>query len=134
MIRSAIRASSGPVSAASSSARASLVTQPRNFQLWQPGQLRARIAGREHQPHRVGAQPPRREPQRLRRRPIQPLLVVDHADQRPFPGHLRQQAQHRQPHQKPVRRRPGGEAERGPQRLALRPGSRSARPSIGAHS
>ena len=66
-----------------------IVPQPVDFQLGQPGQLRARLAGREHQPDRVGRQPPRREPQRLRRGPVQPLLVVDQADQRAFPGHLR---------------------------------------------
>ena len=78
------------------------------------------FAGREDQPDRVGGQPPGHEPQRLRGRLIQPLLVVDQADQRLFPGHLRQQAQHGQPDQEPVRRRPGGQAERGPQRIALR--------------
>ena len=96
------------------------VTQPCNFELWQPGQFRARLADREHQADRVGAQPPRREPQRLRRGPVQPLRVIDQADQRPVLGHLRQQAQHSQAHQEPVRRRPRGEAERGPQRIMLR--------------
>ena len=79
-----------------------------------------RFAGREAQPDRVGPEPPGHEPQRLRGRVIQPLLVIDQADQRLFPGHLRQQAQHRQPDQEPVRRRPGGQAERDPQRVALR--------------
>ena len=65
-----------------------LVCQPADFQLRQPGQARARLTGREHQPDRVGAQPPRRESQRLRRGLVQPLLVVDQADQRAFPGHL----------------------------------------------
>ena len=120
-IWSRTRASSGPASAESSSARASLVAQPRRLRAPaarpapSPG-----LAGREHQPDRVGRQPPRHEPQRLRRRLVQPLLVVDHADQRPLPGHLRQQAQHGQPDQEPVRRRAGGQAERGPQRIALR--------------
>ena len=41
------------------------------------------------------------------------------ADQRELSGHLRQQAQHAQPDQEPVRRRPRGQAERGPQCLAL---------------
>jgi hypothetical protein len=79
-----------------------------------------RFAGREAQPDRVGPEPPGHEPQRLRGRVIQPLLVIDQADQRLFPGHLRQQAQHRQPDQEPVRRRPGGQAERDPQRILLR--------------
>jgi hypothetical protein len=52
---------------------------------------------------------------------IEPLPVVDQADQRlPFSdgGH---QAQHGQAHQEPVRRGPGTHAERGPQSFPLRP-------------
>ena len=97
-----------------------VVLQPADFQLGQPGQVRARIAGCEDQPDRVGRQPPRREPQRLRRCVIQPLLVIDQADQRPLHIHLRQQALHGQPDQEPVWRRPGSQPERGPQRLPLR--------------
>jgi hypothetical protein len=48
------------------------------------------------------------------------LLVIDHADQRLLSGRLRQQAQHGQAEQEPVRRRAGGQAERGPQRVPLR--------------
>ena len=69
-----------------------IVVQPVNFQLRQPGQIGARIAGREHQPDRVGGEPPRGEPERLCRGLVQPLLVVDQADQRAFPGHPGQQA------------------------------------------
>jgi len=90
------------------------------FELRQPGQLATRFPGREHQAHRLGSQAPGHEPQRLRGRLIEPLLVVDQADQRLFPGHLRQQAQHGQPDHEPVRRRPGGLAEGGPQRVPLR--------------
>ena len=86
----------------------------------QSGQVRAWDAGPEHHGDRVGRQPPHRERQRLRRGPVQPLLVVDQADQRPVPGRLRQQAQGREADQEPVRRRPGGLAERGPQGLPLR--------------
>ncbi len=60
------------------------------------------------------------ERERLRRGAVDPLLVIDDAHQRPFPGHLGQQAQGRQADQKPVRWRPGTEAERDPQRVALR--------------
>jgi hypothetical protein len=94
--------------------------QPPDFDLRQPVHLTARFPGREHQPDRIGGQPPCHEPQHLRGRLVQPLLVVDQADQRPFPGHLRQQAQYGQPDQVPVRRRSGGHAERDPQRLPLR--------------
>ena len=65
-----------------------------------------RLARGEDQPDRLGQQPPRRERQHLRRRPVQPLRVIDHAQQRPVLRHLRQQRQHRQPDQKPVRRSP----------------------------
>jgi hypothetical protein len=94
--------------------------QALHHQLWQPGHVLARDPRREHQAHRVRSQPPRREPQRLRRSAVQPLLVIHHAYQRTFPGCLGQQADHGQAHQEPVRRQAGAEAERGPQRLALR--------------
>ena len=94
--------------------------QPSDFQLGQPGHFPACHAGREYQGDRVGAQPPRREPQRLRRGVVQPLLVVDQADQRAFSGYLGQQAQYSQPHQEPVWRRTRREAERGLQRITLR--------------
>jgi hypothetical protein len=51
---------------------------------------------------------------------VQPLLVVDQADQRLVPGHLGEQAEHGQPDQEPVRRRARGQAERGSQCVALR--------------
>ena len=50
--------------------------------------------------------------ERLRRGPIQPLRVVDHAQQRPLLGHLRQQAQRGQPDEEAIRRVPGAQAER----------------------
>ena len=99
-----------------------LLAQAGQRELRQPGQLRPVESGREHQPDRIGRQPPRHEPQRLHRRPVQPLLVIDHADQRPLGGHLREQSKHRQTDQEPVRRRTGAEAERDPQRVALRAG------------
>ncbi len=99
-----------------------VVPQPRHFELRQPGQLAARLADREHQADRVGGHPPGREPQGLRGSAIQPLMVIDHADQRLRPGHLREQAQHGQPDQEPVRRRPAADPEHGPQRIALRTG------------
>ncbi len=94
--------------------------QALHHELGQPGHVLARDPRREHQAHRVGRQPPRREPQRLRRGPVQPLLVIDHADQRAFPRRPGQQAQHGQSHHEPVRRRARSQAERGPQRLTLR--------------
>jgi len=96
--------------------------QPLDRQLRQPRQLRARYPGGEDEPDGFGRQPPGRKSQRLRRGLVQPLLVVDHADQRPLPGHLRQQAQYRQRHQEPVRCRARADAEHGPQRVPLRTG------------
>jgi hypothetical protein len=51
---------------------------------------------------------------------VQPLLVIHHAHQRTFPRRLRQQAQHGQADQEPVRCRAGAEAEHGQQRITLR--------------
>ena len=86
-------------------------------ELGQPGHVLARDPRCEYQAYRVGRQPTGREPQRLRRGVVQPLLVIHHADQRAFPRRLRQQAQHGQAHQEQVRDWAGAEAERGPQRL-----------------
>ncbi len=97
-----------------------VVRQPLDVQFRQAGQHVARLAGREHQGDRVGGQPPGGEAQGLRRRRVQPRLVVDHADQRALLGHVAEQAEHRQPDQEPVRRRPGADPERNPQRVALR--------------
>ena len=135
MITSRTRASSGPASADSSSARASVSPKARNLKPRQPGQFIARIAGREHHADVVGRQPPRHEPQRLHRGLVEPLRVVDQANQRLVPGGLRQQAEHGQPDQEPVRRRTGGDAERGLQaHPAAAPGSCPSCVSIGAHS
>ena len=94
--------------------------QPADGQLRQARHVLARDPRREHQAHRVGGQPPGGEAQRLRRGPVEPLLIIDHADQRAVAGRLGEQAQHGQADQEPVRRRADAEAERGPQRLLLR--------------
>jgi hypothetical protein len=52
---------------------------------------------------------------------IEPLLVIDQADQRLLSGCIGQQAQHGQADQEPVRGRPGAEAERRLQRRTLWP-------------
>ena len=121
-IWSRTRASSGPASTESSSARASPSGSPSTVSSGNPASSVAGIAGREDQADRIGRQPARHEPQRLRRGAVQPLLVIHQADQRLLPGRLRQQAEHGQAHQEPVRRRSRAEAERGPQRLPLRLG------------
>ena len=70
--------------------------------------------------HRLGQQPARDERERQRRGPIEPLRVVDDAQQRTLLGHLGQQAEHGQADQEAIRARPGAQAEHGPQRVALR--------------
>ncbi len=62
--------------------RQSLHHEPRK-----PGQaaLPGPVPGAEQQRHRLGVQPPGREPQRLRRRLVQPLRVIDQAQQRGGP-------------------------------------------------
>ena len=94
--------------------------QPPDHQLGQPRQVTGRDTGPEHQADRLRPQPARDEREDLRRGAVEPLLVIDDAHQRPVPGHLGQQAQGGQADQEPVRRQAGAEAERGPQRVALR--------------
>jgi len=100
--------------------RASLSRSPPDYQLRQPRQLVARNPRREDQADRLRYQAARHEPEDLRRGAIEPLLVIHQADQRLLPCHLRQQAQHGQADQEPVRRRPRTQAECGPERITLR--------------
>jgi hypothetical protein len=82
--------------------------------------LVAGLAQREHQPDPLRQEAARHERERLRGDLIEPLRIVDDADQRPFLGRVGQEAQGRQPDHEPIRRRPGAEAERRAQRVALR--------------
>ena len=86
--------------------------QPVQEQFGNGCQFRSRGASAEHQPDRVGRQTPRREAKRLRRRLVQPVLVVHHAQQWLFLGGLRQQAEYGQSHQEPVRDRSLAQPER----------------------
>ena len=97
-----------------------VLPQPLDHKFRQSRQVTGRDTGPEHQADRLRPQPAGDEREDLRRGAVEPLLVIDDAHQRPFPGQLGQQAQDGQADQKPVRRRPGTEAERGPQRVALR--------------
>ena len=97
-----------------------VVAQALDHQLRQSRQLIARNAGREHQTDRFRLQTARHEREDLRRGAIEPLLVIHQADQRLLLGHLGEQAQDRQPDQEAIWRRPGADAERRPQRIALR--------------
>ena len=98
------------------------IAQTLDHQCRQPHQLFARVTRHQHQRDRLRQQPPRHEHERLRRRAIQPLRVVNHTHKRPLRGHLRQQAQHRQPDQKPIRCVPSPQPERHAQRVPLRDG------------
>ena len=82
--------------------------------------LIGRLPDREQQANRFSQQPPSDEPEHLGRGFIQPLGVIDQADQRPRGGILGQQAQHRQAHHEPVRSRPRRQPERHLQRALLR--------------
>ena len=97
-----------------------LLRQPLHNEFVQPGQLIAWLPGREHQARRIGGEQAGHESQGKRGGMIQPLLVIDHTDQRLLRGYLRQEAEDRQPEQEPIRRRPGTEAECDPQRFLLR--------------
>ena len=89
----------------------------------------------EQHDHRLRQQPARHERQRLRRRPVQPLRVIDHAHQRALLRRLGQQAKHRQADEEPVRHGARHSARTWSQaRRAADPGARSSRSSSGAHS
>ena len=108
------------MSTESSSARASRLAQTLDHQLRQSRQVVARLPRREDQADRFRLQAARDEREDLRRGAIEPLLVIHQADQRPLLGHLGEQAQDGQGDEEAIRRRPGTDAERGPQRIALR--------------
>ena len=82
--------------------------------------LIGRLADREQEQHRLRQQPPGDEPEHLTRRFIQPLSVIDQADQRPRRGILGQQTQHRQTHHEPVPSRSRRQPKRHTQRALLR--------------
>ena len=81
------------------------VPQPPHRQLGQRAEVRVQLPRRDHHQHRPRSEPARHERHRLRRGLVQPLRVIDHADQRPVGGRLGQQVQHRQADQETVRRR-----------------------------
>ncbi len=82
--------------------------------------LAGRLAHREHQPDRLGAQPPRHEGQRLCRGAVEPLRVVHDADERVLLGRVGQQAQYGQADEEAIRGVPVAQAERGAERVVLR--------------
>ena len=134
-MRSRTRSSSRPGTRRVQQRACITVAQAADRALRQPVQLQrvARLAHREHQCDRLREQPPRDERQDLRRDPVEPLRVVDQADQRPLLGDVGQQAQHRQTHQEAIGGSPAtspnavpSASRCGPGRLARR-GPASAR-------
>ena len=104
-----------------SNARASWLRRPATSSSSRPGQQMVFTGLADGEDHRdtLGQQSARNERQRLRRDPVQPLHVVDDADQGLVGGVRGQQAQPSQPDEELIRRRPGAEAERGGQGVAL---------------
>ena len=74
-----------------------------HLEIRQVPKLLARLPCCEHEPHRLGQQPASDERERQRRGLIQPLRVVDDAEQGTLLGHLGDQAQHGQADEEPVR-------------------------------
>jgi hypothetical protein len=72
--------------------------------LGQPPELVRHLPGPEDERYSLGSQATRHEGDRLRRRPVEPLCVVDNAQQRPLRSHLGQQGEQSQRHQQPIRR------------------------------
>ena len=100
------------------------VAQARDHKLRKPRQLLvfAGLTHREHHGDRFRQEAARDERKRLRRGPVEPLCIIDQADERPLLGRLGQQSERRQTDQEAVRRLPGAQAECRAQRVALRPG------------
>ena len=72
------------------------------------------VAGGDQQDDPLGLEPPGREGEGVGRRLVQPLGVVDQADQRPLLGHLGEQAQRAHTDQEAVGALGGGEPEGAP--------------------
>ena len=124
MICSQTAASSGPCTLSSSSARASLSPSPPIGQLGEPGEdvvADARSRG-AHERDPLGEEPAGDEAEDLRGRLVEPLRVVDDADERLLLGDLGEQRQRGEPDQEPVRARAGAQAEHRRERVALRGG------------
>ncbi len=80
--------------------------------------LAARLAHGEDQPDRLRTETARHEGQRLRGSRIEPLRVVHDADERTLFRNVRQQAEHRQADEKPIRRVAVAQTERSAKRTA----------------
>ena len=84
--------------------------------------LAARLALSEDQPDRLRTETARDEGQRLRGSRVEPLRVVHDADEWSLFRNVRQQTQHRQADEEPIRRAAVTQTERSAKRTALRAG------------
>jgi hypothetical protein len=82
--------------------------------------LVARAARREDERDRLGVEAPRHEREDHLGHTVQPLHVVDHADQRLVSRRLGEQPEHGQPHHQRLRRRARAQPECRRERLPLR--------------
>ena len=112
----------------SSSARASQVGQAVDRHPREARQLLARLALREHDGHRLGSQPARHEGECLRRGAVEPLCIVDEAEQRSLLGHFGQEGQGSEPDEESIGRFTRAQAEGRGERVAL--GVRQLRETI----
>ena len=101
-----------------------VVAETFDHELRQPLQLAvlAGLAEPEDQRDRLGEQPARDEREDLRRGAVEPLRIVDQADQRLLLGGVTQETQHGQADQETIRCLAGPQAEGGGQRFTLRRG------------
>ena len=99
-----------------------LIREPAERQLRQAHQLTlvGLIADGEHERHRLGQQPPRDESEDLLRGDVEPLRVIDEAQQRPLRRDLGQQAERGQADQEAVGSRTRRQAQRHTQGRLLR--------------
>ena len=99
-----------------------MVVEPAEEQVGEPVEPApsAPVADRDHDRDRVGQQPPCDEPEQLVRRLVEPLGVVDDAEQRALLGDAAQEAEHRQSDEEPVGRLARRQAERDGERVPLR--------------
>jgi hypothetical protein len=87
------------------------VAHAAHLQLWDALKLLARLARREHHADRLRHQATGNEGQRQRGGLIQPLGVIHETEERTLFSHLREQAQHRQSHEEPIRGSAAAQAE-----------------------
>jgi hypothetical protein len=84
-----------------------------------PASVAPPLAGGEQDRDPLREEPASEERKRARRRIVQPLGVVDHAEQRAAHGRLRQQTEYREPDEERLRCRPNAASERDREGLAL---------------